>query len=261
MKASVRCTVLLIAAIVTYLAMLAVNALSALLPLGGLTPAQVSDQFPNLFTPAGLTFSIWGLIYLLLGLNLLYQISAKQTREELLCQINVPFALSSVANIFWIFSWHSLNIPLSLAFMLILLVSLIWIMRLITAEKLKPSEKFFIKLPFALYLGWITVATIANVTVLLVSIGWNGFGLPPEVWTVIVLAVGAVIGILTGIRFDSIAYLLVLIWGYAGIVLRHVSPAGLNGQYPAVIAAASICIILFILTIAWLAFKGRRARV
>jgi hypothetical protein len=241
--------------------MLAVNTLAVVLPLGGLTPAQISDRYPNLFTPAGLTFSIWGLIYLLLALFILYQFGAKNAKETLLCQINKPFALSSAANAAWIFCWHSLNIPMSTAFTLIMLVCLLWIMRLITAEELRLSEKFFIKLPFAVYLGWITVAFIANVTAALVSLGWNGFGLTEELWTVIILAVGAVIGIVTGIRFDSKAYLLVLVWAYTGIAIRHLSKAGFNGQYTAVIITVFICIALFILTIIRLALKGRRNRI
>jgi apolipoprotein N-acyltransferase len=198
-----------------YLGMVAVNALAALLPINGVTPAEVSDAYPNLFTPAGLTFSIWGVIYALLAAYTVYQLVSKNAPAELICRLGVLFSLSSAANIMWIFAWHHQVIPLSLVLMVLLLVCLIWMMGLITSMELTGWQLFFIKLPFAVYLGWITVATIANVTVLLVSLGWNGFGLPQQAWTMAVLTIGAIIGILAGARFQSIAYLLVFIWAYA----------------------------------------------
>ena len=96
------------------------------------------------------------------------------------------------------------------------------------------------------YFGWITVATIANATVLLVSTGWNGFGLPEATWTIVILAVGALIGVATLLRFQDIAYGLVLIWAYAGILIKHTSASGFSNQYPGVIVAVNICLALFI---------------
>ncbi len=249
MKRQTACTVVKFIVLVTFLAMIVVNALAALLPINGITPGEVSDAYPNLFAPAGLTFSIWGVIYALLALFTGYQLLLKKAPEQLICRLGIVFSLSSVANILWIFAWHHQIIPLSAALMLILLVCLIWCLRLITSEELGSKEKFFVKLPFAVYLGWITVATIANITVLLVSLGWDGFGLSEQTWTVLVLAIGAVIGILAGLRFKSAAYLLVFIWAYVGIVIKHVSEQGFGGRYPAVIVAAAVCIALFALAV------------
>lgn len=261
MKSDHQCLVTKIIALVTFLAMIVVNALAVLLPINGITTGQVSDSYPNLFAPAGFTFSIWSLIYLLLALYTVYMLAAEKAPTALICRVNVLFSLSSVANVLWVLSWHNKLIPLSMLLMVLILVCLIIIMRMVTAETRLLSEKFFIKLPFAVYSGWITVAAIANATILLVSLGWNGFGLSEEVWTVLILAVGAVIGMLAGMRFKSIAYLLVLIWAYFGILLKHLSITGFNGQYTRVIITAIVCMVLFALIIVYVAIKNRRARV
>ena len=255
MKQQKSCVFVKIITLVTFLAMVVVNALATLLPINGITTGEVSDSYPNLFAPTGLTFSIWGLIYALLALYTGYQLAAKKAPQKLICKLGIIFSLSSAANILWIFSWHYQIIPLTMVLMLIILVCLIWIMQLISSQELTRKEQFFIKLPFAVYLGWITVATIANATTLLVSIGWDGFGLPDSTWTVLLVAIGAVIGILTGLRFKSIAYLLTLVWAYAGIIIKHVSAAGFGGQYPAVIITAAVSIALFLIAAVFTALK------
>jgi len=246
--------------VVTFIIMVTVNALSAMLPLNGITPGEVSDSYPNLFAPAGITFSIWGLIYLLLAAHTLYQLGLfrgkdKNVNDELLHKTGIVFSASSLVNTAWIFSWHYRIIPLSMVLMVFLLICLIEIVTNINAQSLSLREKFLICLPFSVYFGWITVATIANATTLLVSVGWNGFGLPEATWTVVILAVGALIGTATLLRFNSIAYGLVLVWAFAGILIKHTTASGYSNQYPGVIVTASICLALFIAVICYMLFK------
>ena len=113
--------------------------------------------------------------------------------------------------------------------MVFLLICLIDIAVIVNAQSLSPREKLFIRLPFSVYFGWITVATIANAAALLVSLGWNGFGIPESIWTIIILATGTLIGTATLLRFESIAYGLVLVWAYAGILIKHTSASGFFG--------------------------------
>lgn len=235
---------------VTYIAMVLVNFLANSLPINNRSTGDISDAYPNIFAPAGLTFSIWGLIYLLLAGYVIYQFvgikKRNNTNIEKLCKkINLLFIMTSLANISWIFAWHYDFISLSVLIMVILLILLIRIVDTLRVEQLTTQEKICISLPFDVYFGWITIATIANITVFLVSIGWNGFGLVDYVWATIILLVGALIGILRIIKDKSIAYGLVLIWAYFGILLKHVSTAGFNGQYPGVIMTVSICMCLF----------------
>ncbi len=248
--------------VVTFAAMLTANALANILPINGKSTGEVSDSYANLFAPAGVTFSIWGLIYLLLGAYTIFQLDFYKVRErsesgELLGKIGLVFAISSIANTGWIFAWHYDMILLSMGLMIIILFSLIWINREIRKVSLTDKEYLFIRLPFSIYFGWITVATIANATVYLVSIGWNGFGLDPVWWTVIILIVGILIGILTMFSNKDMPYGFVLIWAYVGIFIKHTSEAGFNGQYQAVINTVLACLALLLAAEAYVFFSRK----
>ena len=127
-----------------------------------------------------------------------------------------------------------------------LLFLLIKIADILRTEQFKALEKLFIWAPFSIYFGWITIASIANITVFFVSIGWNGFGIADFVWTSIILLVGALIGILRMLKDSNIAYGLVLVWAYAWILFKYISASGFDGQYPSVIATVIVCLALFV---------------
>lgn len=229
-----------------YIALITVNYLANALPIGGVTTGQASDSYGNLFTPAGYTFSIWGLIYLLLAGYTVYLFVKKNKKtEELIKRINPLFIATSFANISWIFAWHYNYIWLSLIIMAVLLVLLIMIADILRTGKYTSLEILLILTPFSVYFGWITVASIANVTVFLASLNWNGFGIADFIWTSIVLLVGALIGILRMVKDKNIAYGSVLIWAYFGILFKHISDSGFNAQYPSIIITVVICLVLF----------------
>lgn len=236
-----------IIALIAYAAILAVNYFANSLPLNNRSTGEISDSYPNLFSPAGLTFSIWGLIYLLLGAYVVYQFLNKdQKNEEFLKKINPLFIATSVANISWIFAWHYDFIGLSVLIMAALILALIKIADILRTEKLTPGEKFYIMVPFSVYFGWITVAAIANFTVFLVSTGWNGFGIADYAWTSIILMIGALIGVLRMHKDENIAYGLVLVWAYLGILIKHISASGFNGQNPGIIFTVIACLVLYV---------------
>lgn len=139
--------------------------------------------------------------------------------------------------------------------MLALLTLLIQIANLLRSEQFTSGEKLFIKTPFSVYFGWITVATIANITVFLVSVDWKGFGIADFIWTSVILFVGALIGIARLHKDKNIAYGLVLIWAYLGILFKHISASGFDGKYPSVIVTASLCVILFVFFVGKIIFK------
>ncbi|MBK7093925.1 MAG: tryptophan-rich sensory protein [Saprospiraceae bacterium] len=236
-----------IIALIAYAAMLAVNYFANSLPINNRSTGEISDSYPNLFSPAGLTFSIWGLIYLLLGAYVVYQFLNKDQKiEDLLKKINPLFIATSVANISWIFAWHYDFICLSVLIIAALILALIKIADILRTEKLTPGEKFYIMVPFSVYFGWITVAAIANFTVFLVSIGWNGFGIADYAWTSIILMIGALIGVLRMHKDENIAYGLVLVWAYLGILIKHISASGFNGQNPGIIFTVIACLVLYV---------------
>lgn len=241
---------------VTYVAMVVVNFLANGLPINNRSTGAISDAYPNIFAPAGPAFSIWGLIYLLLGAYVIYQFVKKdQKTEDLLQKINPLFIATSLANISWIFAWHYDYIGLSVLIMATLLILLIKIADILRTEQFTSLEKLLVWAPFSIYFGWITVASIANITVFLVSISWNGFGIADFVWTSIILLVGALIGILRMRKDNNIAYGMVLVWAYSWILFKHVSASGFDGQYPIVIATVIVCLVLFLFFVGRIFYK------
>ncbi len=234
--------------LISYLVMIVVNALANILPINNLTTGQVSDSFPNLFAPTGLTFSIWGVIYLLLGIYSFYQLFSKKINSKLSNQINTLFIINSFVNSVWIFAWHYKIIWLTVLLMLVLLISLIKIADILNKEKLNSSEKFLYKIPFGVYFGWITVATIANITGFLVSINWDGFGLSNTTWMILILLIGSAIAIWRMHKDSNLVYGLVPVWAYYGIWLKHTSPTAFNNSYPTITTTVIICMILLVIS-------------
>lgn len=236
----------------TFLIMIAVNIIANALPINGIKTGQVSDSYLNLFAPAGYTFSIWGLIYVMLACHIIYEFGFFKGKNvsvniRLLNKVGIAFSISSLANAAWIVSWHYDQIFISMIFMLIILILLIYINKEINKRVLSLRQVFFIRAPFSIYFGWITVATIANVTVLLVSIGWKGFGIPEHIWTSIILIAGMAIGAITLFKIKNIEYGFALIWAYFGIYIKHTSIEGFSGRYTSIIYIVVLCIIILVI--------------
>ena len=210
---------------VLFILVIATNALANILPINGYNTGQISGFYPNYFVPAGFTFSIWGIIYLLLlnySISNTYFSFKKQEFPEIkkyLDAITPYYWFTCILNAGWILAWHYLQVVASVLIMLAFLVSLIKVFMIMQQEALtiKPLYNFLIKTPFSVYLGWISVATIANMTALLVHIKWNGFGIDPIYWTILMIAIAIVLGIYFIVQYKSIAYPLVLIWALWGI--------------------------------------------
>jgi benzodiazapine receptor len=191
--------------------------------IGGQVTAAVSDANPTLITPAGYVFSIWGVIYILLGIFVVYQALPSQKGKDYLDKISWLFILSSIVNIVWLFVWQYEYLSLSVLLIFALLVTLIAIyVRLgIGKSNAIMREKLAVHLPFSVYLGWITVASIADVAATLVSYNWNGFGISPSTWAILVVAVALVITMLMLATRKDVAYALVIIWALVGIGVNH----------------------------------------
>jgi hypothetical protein len=220
-------------ALALFLATVTVNALANILPINGVGTGQLSDELPNLFVPAGLTFSVWGLIYLLLaGYSIACIVLAFRKDGSIRWDATdgAIFSLNMAANIAWIFAWQYRHVAVSLVIMFIILGTLIWLEER-NAARLRAGKpdaspasrtaRYLLSTPINVYLGWICVATIANVTALLVKYSWNGFGLDPRAWTVAVIAVGLILGLLFVFLRDAVAAPLVIVWAYAGIAIKR----------------------------------------
>jgi hypothetical protein len=235
----------------TYIIMIIVNVVANVLPINGRGTGDISDSYVNLFAPAGITFAIWGVIYILLAVfSIYFVLKIKKADEEMklfLRKIGVLFTISSVANSIWIFAWHYDVIWLSLMLMIVILICLIIINLIMRNFKYSIKERLLIRVPFNVYFGWITVATIANVTTFLVWSNWDRFSLSEIFWTNTILLVGAVIAFAAILFYKSYSYGVVIIWAYAGILLKHISEDGFNGEYLSAIISVIISIIIIIL--------------
>jgi hypothetical protein len=211
-----------IVVVLALLATIAVNGLANALPLNNLTTGEISDRFDVYFVPAGYVFSIWGLIYLALAAYAVYQALPAQQDNARLQSIADLFALSCLANVAWLLLWHYEIFPLTLVAMFALLGTLIAIyLRLgIGRVQVPTAEKWLVHVPFSIYLGWITVATIANVTTVLDYLGWDGWGVP-QAWAVAMMVAGASIASVVGLTRGDAAYMLVIVWAFVGIAVKH----------------------------------------
>lgn len=210
-----------------FLFMIVMNSLANALPINGKTTGELSDFYPNLFVPAGLTFSIWGIIYLLLAAFVVYQgvlvIKMVPDGVQTLEKIHLWFFLSCLLNAGWILAWHYQKVGISVLVMLGLLVSLLMIYQQlrIGISDSPAGLRYLIHLPFSVYLGWISIATIANITAWLVNTGWSGFGITDAVWTVVMLAAGVVLAYLMLYTRNDFFYALVVAWALFGIWLKR----------------------------------------
>jgi len=214
-----------ITVILTVASTIVVNILANVLPINGLNTGEISDRFLVYFVPAGYVFSIWGLIYIGLIAYAVFQALPSQRENPRLRNTGYLVALSGLANIAWIFLWHYEQFPLTLVAMFTLLVSLIGIyLRLgIGITKVSTGETWTVRIPFSVYLGWITVATVANITDVLYYLNWDGLGISPQVWFLVVLAAVIVISGLVSLIRRDVAYILVILWALIGIAVKHAS--------------------------------------
>ena len=206
----------------SFILMVLVNGLAGSTTLlGGKNTAEISDANLTLITPAGYVFSIWGIIYVLLGIFVIFQALPREKEKKYHGKIGWLFVLSSVFNIIWLFLWQFEFLVFSVILMFLLLASLILIyLRLdIGKSDVGIREKLTVHLPFSTYLGWITIASIANVSVTLVSLEWDGFGISLETWATIIVIIALLISILVLVTRKDIAYGLVIIWAFVGIAV------------------------------------------
>jgi len=236
--------------VLSFILVIIVNGLSNALPLNGRTAGEISDSLPSFFTPAGYTFSIWGLIYLALLGYTIYQALPTQRERSYQRAIGWLFVVSSIANAAWIFAWHYGFYTLSIFLMISLLASLISIysrLRIgIPGQNTSKTDLFLIHVPFSLYLGWISVATIANIASVSAYLGWNGFGLDGTVWSAIMMFIVVVVaGLLLFTRRDF-AYAGVLVWALFGIRAAH--------DAVPLIATVSVLTAVFIIGLAFVGY-------
>ena len=208
---------------IAYVVMVVVNIIAERLPLNGQTTGEISRKVDVLFTPAGYVFSIWGLIYILLAIWILRQVPFSRRDLPMYRQALVPFVISCILNALWIVVWHYEYFFFSVIVMLSLLFTLI---SLYTVVK-RTNPRFFDLLPFSIYLSWISVATIANISFTLKYNDWDGFGLSDAFWAIVMLLIATALAFLFMIRQRDNIYPLVFVWSFVGIGVKNQGTASL----------------------------------
>ena len=235
---------------IAFVVMILVNILANTGRLGGYTTGEISSQYNNLLTPAGWTFSIWGVIYALL---LVFVVASffNNSARDITNRIGNWFWISCVFNILWLLTWHSNLIWLSMIMMVGLLATLIGMnIKLIGTYNLFSAG-------FSTYLGWITVAFLANFTVMLVSFGMNGLGTNSQIWTTAILPVAAlIIAAVVFFKADWV-YGLTAMVAYLGIVYRQIAPTGLNAKYAGPLTASLVSLVMITFVTIFLILNGR----
>ncbi|MCQ4087376.1 TspO/MBR family protein [Saccharibacillus sp. JS10] len=209
--------------VVLFIATLVVNALSTLLPLGGRDTREISDMYKNLLTPAGFAFSIWSVIYLLLIGFVIYAFVAERKGRTTAAAPGPLFAISCVLNMAWLFCWQYLLLELSVVVMILFLITLIliYVRTRLNGQRTEVADILFVKVPFSIYLGWVSVATIVNISALLTKYDFNGFGLGTAFWAIVMIVVASLLAFTIGFRFRDGLYPLVFAWALYAISVEQ----------------------------------------
>ncbi len=238
-----------IANVLAFACTVVVNGLAVALPLNGQDTGAIADRFAVYFVPADYVFSIWSLIYLLLFGFVIYQALPAQRNNPFAERIGYLFVLSCLANTAWIFLWHYLQFVLALVMIVVLLATLIAIyLRLgIGRQAISGPDRWLVILPFQVYLGWLTVATIANTTAVLYDLEWGGWGIAAEWWAIVMLAIACLLGAVVVRSRRDAPFVLVLAWAFAGIAVKHQATALVaQGAWAATVVAVILAIMALV---------------
>lgn len=224
---------------------LTVNILASALPLNGQNTGEISDRFQVYFVPAGYVFAIWGIIYIGWIAFAIYQFLPAQKENPRLQNLGFLFALSGIFNAAWLVCWHYNQFGLSVLVMLALLATLIagYLKLDVGRRALGAGERWCVDVPFSVYLGWITVATVANITDWLFSISWSGWGLTAQTWAAAMIAVASLLGVLMALTRRDSGYLFVLVWSFIGIAVKQAEfPLVANSAWAASLLAFGLAV-------------------
>lgn len=206
-----------------------VSNLSQLKLFGGQTNADVSAKYETVFTPAGVTFAIWGVIYLsLFAFTIYHLISARKDdvqaeASQAVLKIGNLFILNNIATTFWVFAFTYEYIFLSMVLIIIQLITLLMIFIELNLWDVHKSfkNKLFTQFPLSIYFAWLCVANVANISVFLVSVGWSGWGISESTWAIILISIVTLISLfIVGVK-RNIFFGMVVLWAFYGIILKR----------------------------------------
>lgn len=224
--------------ILAFALVIVMNTLAVTLPLNNQSTGEISDRLNIMLTPAGYVFSIWSLIYLLLGIWVLRQIPKARRDLPLYTRTSGWFILNCLFNSLWIVMWHYNYFGISVLVMAGILLTLIALYK-----RVKSTDPSLLdQAPFSIYLGWISVAAIVNVTYYLTEIGFDGFGIPDTVWASLGLAAATILAFWFRTKENDFLYPLVIVWAFIGIGVKNMDE---HSGYAYAAYALAVIIFLF----------------
>ena len=232
-----------------FVGMMYMNYISNSKPLNHRTQEDISKAYPSLFTPSGYAFSIWGIIYILLGASVVKLLITKDLAliDTYMVSVMVLFAVTSLLNIAWLLLWHYDYIIESTLIMICLLIANVMIVYVM------PNSQLLYKISFSLYAGWIMVALIANTTIMFVKMKLPIFEKNEVKWYLIMITVGLVV-LINLLSFDyNLVVGLVFIWEYLAIFLKHKGKSGhyLQSDKPIIYTGVIVSLVFIITVIAF----------
>lgn len=226
--------------VIALISVISVNALANILPLNNQTTGEISNRLPVLFTPASYVFSIWSIIYVMLVAWVIGM--WRKVNNDVYAKRSNLFIISSILNISWIYLWHFEYFLLTTVVMVSFLITLIFLYMTYRIS----DNHILSRLPISIYLGWISVATISNISYVLIAYQWNGWGLSHPLWAVIMMTFGTALALHIRFHYFDVAYVLVFIWAYIGIAVRNGFEELLVSTAALFLSAVMLAGILFI---------------
>jgi len=197
-------------------ATVAVNALANILPINGQTTGEISNRLPVLFTPAGYVFSIWGVIYILLAVWIGYIAYRHVKGTTPSWKRTGLFIASCLFNCAWILTWHYEYF----LWTLVMMIGLVAVLAFLYSSYPRKGSDWRERGPLSVYLGWVCVALVANISYVLTYLEWDGFGLSDQLWTVGVLTFATALALHFRYHYYDRIMQLVFIWAFIGTAVR-----------------------------------------
>lgn len=225
---------------------LVINGLGAFGFFNGLSQKAVSDMYLTLITPAPFTFSIWSVIYTLLFAAMIVMIVKHKDDyyASAIDGISLLFWLSCGLNMIWIVCFSYTQIGLATIFIFAFAIVLALIIKQLGT--IQTPNSWLLPAAFGMYAGWLLIATVVNTAAWLVKIEWNGFGISPEIWSVITLCVAVGLTVIVVLNTKNAIMPIPVAWGYFGIYQFLMAPTGFQGQYRLLPVIAILGTILLI---------------
>lgn len=253
-------------AAISFIIMIIFNILTYVFPPGGRNIKEIALSYPNLVFPSIYAHYIWILIYLLLGLFALYQLDLfhknhNQIKKEVMFHTQISFIAFCWLDMMWITAWLYDYMALSSVILIIIVICIRIVSKSLCTQDLSHLGKFLVKPTFSILYGWLTISVMVNFVLLLKSIGWKGFGIPIPLWAAATLIGVAVYAAVRTRMNRDVIYCLTIIWCYIGILIKHVSKAELNSQYPLIICAVAFCLAILAGSAGFLIYTNQSGKI